>query len=620
MKFLPTTKDELKKLDWDQPDIILISGDSYIDSPFIGIAVIGRYLVRHGFKVAIIAQPDISSERDIMRLGEPKLFWGVSGGSVDSMVANYTASKKKRKSDDFTPGGINNRRPDRAVIVYSNLIRKYFKHTRPIVLGGIEASLRRVAHYDYWSDKIRKSILFDAKADALVYGMGEKTTLQLAEAFRQDKDWRKTDGVCFISSDPPDGYIKLPSFDDVTRSKSKFTAMFHAFYKNNDSITARGLCQKTDTRYLIQNPPGSYLSQQELDDVYETDFANEQHPYYRKFGDVKALETIRFSLATHRGCYGECNFCAIAVHQGQTVRWRSEQSIVNEAKQFNSHAKFKGIISDAGGPTANMYGFECSKKLSKGCCEDKRCLFPTLCPSMKPDHSQQMSLLKKLAAVEGVKKVFVASGIRYDLIIEDKRFGRKYLNQLVNRHTSGQLKVAPEHTDDSVLKLMGKPGAVALSKFNAMFSDAVSRSAEDRFLTYYLIAAHPGCTDEEMKRLKSYTARHLRINPEQVQIFTPLPSTYSALMYYTQQDPFTGKRIFVETDIKGKVRQKDILTGKPAPRKSARGKPAPRRPASGKPAPSKPTRGKPAPRRPASGKPAPRKPARSKPKARRSRR
>jgi len=568
MKFLPTTKEELKKLGWNQLDIILISGDSYIDSPFIGIAVIGRYLVKNGFKVGIIAQPDLESGKDITRLGEPKLFWGISGGSVDSMVANHTASKKKRNSDDFTPGGINNRRPDRAVIVYSNLIRKYFKNTKPIVLGGIEASLRRVAHYDYWSNKIRKSILFDAKADALVYGMGEKTILKLAVAFRQNKDWRKIRSICYISNDPQEDYLKLPSFDEVNKSKSKFTKMFHTFYKNNDPITAKGLYQKSDTRYLIQNPPENYLSQEEMDDVYEINYALEQHPYYQKQGNVKALETIRFSLATHRGCYGECNFCSIAVHQGQTVRWRSEQSVLNEAKKFNMHKNFRGIISDAGGPTANMYGFECTKKLKKGCCDDKRCLSPELCKTMRPDHSQQMSLLKKLSVVDGVKKVFIASGIRYDLILGDKKSGRKYLNQLVQKHTSGQLKIAPEHTDNKVLKLMGKPKTSELSKFNNMFCDAVANSPKDQYLTYYLIAAHPGCTEDEMKQLKAFSSQHLRINPEQVQIFTPLPSTYSALMYYTEKDPFTGKKIFVEKDINRKVRQKDILTRKPSKSRS----------------------------------------------------
>jgi len=568
MKFLPTTKDELKNLGWDQLDIILVSGDSYIDSPYIGTAIIGRYLINNGYRVGIIAQPGLSSSRDIKRLGEPKLFWGVSGGSVDSMVANYTASKKKRRSDDFTPGGLNNRRPDRAVIVYSNLIRKYFKNTQPIVLGGIEASLRRVAHYDYWSNKIRKPILFDAKADALVYGMGEKTILKLATAFKQNRDWRKINSLCYISNDPPKDFIQLPSFDEVTGSKSKFTQMFHTFYKNNDPLTAKGLYQKTDTRYLIQNRPEKYLTQSEMDKIYEMEFSLEQHPYYENFGKVKALETIRFSLSTHRGCYGECNFCAISVHQGQTVQWRSEKSIIKEAKRFNSFEKFKGIISDAGGPTANMYGFECKKKLKKGCCDDKCCVFPTLCPLMKPDHSYQMNLLNKIAAVKGVKKVFIGSGIRYDLIIEDKIFGRKYLNQLVNKHTSGQLKIAPEHTDNAVLKLMGKPSTASLSQFNKMFSDAVSHYKKNQFLTYYLIAAHPGCTIDKMKALKSYTSKQLKINPEQVQIFTPLPSTYSALMYYTEKDPFTGKKIFVEKDTNRKKKQKDILTYKPSYKKS----------------------------------------------------
>ncbi len=562
MQFLPTTKAELEKLGWEKLDIVLVSGDSYIDSPYIGIAVIGKYLVKNGFRVGIIAQPDIYSEQDITRLGEPELFWGVSSGSVDSMVANYTASKKRRKSDDFTPGGINNKRPDRAVIVYSNLIRKHFKNTKPIVLGGIEASLRRVAHYDYWSDKLRKSILFDSKADALVYGMGEKTVVQLAEAFKEDRDWHAIRSICYISNNPPEKYIELPSFDAVKKSKHMFTSMFHIFYMNNDPKTAKGLTQKTDTRYLIQNPPEKYLTQAEMDDIYDTEFALEQHPYYQKQGKAKALDTIRFSLSTHRGCYGECNFCAIAVHQGQTIQWRSEQSIVNEAKSFKNHPKFKGIISDAGGPTANMYGFECRKKLKKGCCEDKRCVFPDLCTAMKPDHSPQMNLLQKLNGIDGVKKVFVASGIRYDLILEDKKYGKAYLNQLVNRHTSGQLKVAPEHTDDYVLKLMGKPDKTSLSQFGEMFSKAVSKDKKDQFLTYYLIAAHPGCTDGEMRKLKTYTSKHLRINPEQVQIFTPLPSTYSALMYYTGKDPFTGRDIYVEREINKKQKQKDIVTSK----------------------------------------------------------
>ncbi len=443
MKYLPVTKDELKQLNWDSLDIILVSGDSYIDSPYSGTALIGRYLTKNGFRVGIIPQPDLHSGVDITSLGEPNLFWGVSGGTVDSMVANYTASKKRRKSDDFTPGGINNKRPDRAVIVYSNLIRKHFKHTKPIVLGGIEASLRRVAHYDFWTNKLRKSILFDAKADMLVYGMAEKTIVQVAHAMRQKKSWQEINGLCYISNEVPENYKELPSFDEVQKSKAKFTKMFHLFYNNNDPITAFGLAQKTDTRFLIQNKPANHLSQKELDNIFDMDFSLDAHPSHSKDGKVKALDTIKFSLTTHRGCYGECNFCAIAVHQGQTVNWRSEKSILKEAKKFTKHKSFKGIISDAGGPTANMYGFECAKKIKKGCCENKRCISPVVCKSLKPTHGSQINLLNNIQNIDGVKKVFIASGIRYDMIVNDKQFGQKYVNSLVKKHTSGQLKVAP---------------------------------------------------------------------------------------------------------------------------------------------------------------------------------
>lgn len=562
MEFLPVTKDELKTLKWDSLDIILVSGDSYIDSPYNGTALIGRYLAKNGFRVGIIPQPDVHSDIDITRLGEPNLFWGISGGTVDSMVANYTASKKRRKSDDFTPGGINNKRPDRAVIVYSNLIRKYFKNTKPIVLGGIEASLRRIAHYDFWSNKLRKSILFDAKADMLVYGMGEKTILQVAHALKQKKNWQKINGLCYISNEIPENYKELPSFEEVQKTKAQFTRMFHLFYVNNDPITAFGLAQKTDTRYLIQNKPANHLSQKELDNIYDMDFVLDAHPSHTKYGKVKALETIKFSLTTHRGCYGECNFCSIAVHQGQTVNWRSEKSILKEVKKFTRHKTFKGIISDAGGPTANMYGFECNKKLAKGCCDNKRCIFPTICKLMKPDHSHQINLLNKIQNINGVKKVFIASGIRYDMVVSDKNFGQKYVNNLVQKHTSGQLKVAPEHTDNKILQLMGKPDQSSLKKFHQMFENAASHSDKKQFLTYYLIAAHPGCTDYEMKNLKEFTSKNLKINPEQVQIFTPLPSTYSALMYYTEQNPFNGSKIFVEKDTNKKIKQKDILTQK----------------------------------------------------------
>jgi len=557
--FLPTTQKELLALGWDKLDIILVSGDSYIDSPFIGMALIGKLLHRAGYRVGIIAQPDVNSEQDITRLGEPTLFWGVTGGSVDSMVANYTATRRRRKADDYTPGGQNNRRPDRAVIVYSNLIRRHFKQAAPIVLGGLEASLRRIAHYDFWSDRVRKSILFDAKANYLVYGMGEQATLALAANLKRGTKPHDIPGVCYICAEKPAGFIELPDFDTTASDPTAFTEMFHTFYRNNDPLTAKGLAQKQDTRYLVQNPPAPTLSQEELDDYHDLDFEREQHPHYESQGAARALETIRFSLATHRGCYGECNFCSIAVHQGRTIQWRSERSLLNEARQLTRHPRFKGNISDVGGPTANMYGFECVKKLSHGGCRNKRCLFPTVCSDMKVDHGPQLQLLKKLRKLPGVKRVFVASGIRHDLVLADTKRGRAYLDEVISKYLSGQMKIAPEHVDDDQLRLMGKPGRKDLMRFKNMFDQSVKASGGYRYLTYYLIAAHPGCTEQQMRELHNFASRRLRIRPEQVQIFTPLPSTYSALMYHTEQDPFTGGPLFVEKDTAARQRQKNII-------------------------------------------------------------
>ncbi|MEE8391430.1 MAG: YgiQ family radical SAM protein, partial [Anaerolineae bacterium] len=480
--FLPTTKQELDKLGWKTLDVILVTGDAYVDSPFIGVAVIGKVLLNAGYRVGVIAQPDVHSDEDIVRLGEPELFWGVTGGSIDSMVANYTATKKKKKTDDLTPGGQNDRRPDRAVIVYTNLIRRFFKRTKPIVLGGVEASLRRIAHYDFWSDKIRRSILFDAKADVLVYGMGEKTVVSLAERLKVGREIQDLRGICYISKEKREDYVKLPSFEKVAGDKRAFVEMFHVFYRNNDPRTANGLCQKQDTRYLIQNPPASYLTQQELDEVYGMDFERDLHPFYRKQGGVKALETIRFSITTHRGCYGECNFCSITVHQGQTVRWRSQASIVGEARRLTEHSDFKGHIRDLAGPTANMYGFECQKKLRHGSCENKRCIYPQVCSQLKVDHRKQIALLKNLRQIRGVKKISVASGIRYDLLLADKKYGPKYLRDVVRHHVSGQMKVAPEHTKDHVLRRMGKPGQRSLLEFKDWFYRLTKAAGKNQFL------------------------------------------------------------------------------------------------------------------------------------------
>lgn len=564
--FLPTTKPEMEKLGWSQCDIILITGDAYIDCPQIGIALIGKLLVREGYKVGIIAQPDITGSADISRLGEPRLFWGVSGGCVDSMVANYTALKKFRRHDDYTPGGLNNHRPDRACIVYSNLIRRNFKHTVPIILGGIEASLRRITHYDYWSDKLRRPILFDAKADYLVYGMAEKTIVKLAESFLSGKSPRTLRSVGYIADSAPDSYLLLPAYQTVLRDKKSFIHMFHEFYRNSDPLTAYGLAQKVDARSIILNPPEFYLNQRELDDIYTLDFERNVHPFYARQGRVKALDTIRFSINSHRGCYGECHFCSIGVHEGRTVRWRSQGSIIQEAKRLTAHTDFRGTISDVGGPTANMYGFECQKKLISGTCTDRRCLYPEKCPRLPVHHDRMTRLLQELRKVPGIKHVFIGSGIRYDLVMADKKYGHSYLQNIARFHTSGQLKIAPEHSEKVVLEKMGKPAIDSLLGFKHQFDRFSQLAGKRQFLTYYFIAAHPGCSEEDMRMLKDFATRELRINPEQVQIFTPLPSTYSALMYYTEVDPFTLEKLTVEKTIRGKAAQKSILTSKTPPK------------------------------------------------------
>ena len=558
--FLPTTLKEVTKLGWSKLDIILVTGDTYIDSPFIGIAIIGKVLVDKGFRVGIIAQPDVDSEKDISRLGEPALFWGITGGCVDSMVANYTALNKRRKKDDYTPGGINNRRPDRAVIAYANLIRKYFKTTKPLVLGGIEASLRRIAHYDFKSNKIRRSTLFDAKADYLLSGMAHSSIIKFATALKNNTSPESLDGIAFISKNQKG--IPIPSFDEVKTDKNQFIKSFDIFYKNNDPLTAQQLCQRHNDRYLILNPPEPYSTTKELDHIHSLGFERDTHPYYKEKGSVRALETIRFSIPIHYGCYGECNFCAISVHQGQTVRYRSEKSIISEAKTIANLKDFKGYILDLGGPTANMYGFECKKKLSKGACHDKRCLFPKPCKSLKPDHSKQIQLIRKIEQIPGIKKVFINSGIRYDLILNDKKYGNEYLKKIVKDNVSGQMKVAPEHTAPHVLNLMGKQDIDFLLKFKNQFDTLSKKSGKKQFLTYYLIAAHPGCKINDMLDLKEFTSKKLNITPEQVQIFTPSPSTWSTLMYYTEINPFEIKPIFVEKNPVKKEKQKQIVTKK----------------------------------------------------------
>jgi len=563
--FLPTTRAELDELGWDQLDVILVTGDSYIDSPFMGVSVIGKVLQDAGFKVGVIAQPDYQTTTDITRLGEPRLFWGVTAGSIDSMVANYTATGRPRRADDYTPGGQNNKRPNRATLVYSNLIRRYFKDTVPIVLGGIEASLRRIAHYDYWEDSIRRSVLFDAKADYILYGMAEGAVLDLARMLEEGEDPTQLRGLCYIGKEIPLDFLELPSYETVTENKDAFIDMFHTFYRNNDPRSAKGLVQLHRDRYLVQNPPYPNLSQEELDKFYALDYERAQHPYYAQQGEVKALETIRFSIPTHRGCYGECNFCAIAIHEGRTVRWRSQDSILAEAQEIAHLPDFQGYIYDLSAPTANMYGFECPIKLRKGPCEGKNCLYPETCPTLPVDHRQQTELLRKLRQIDGVKKVFVGSGLRYDLVLADTEHGEDYLKELVQHHISGQLKVAPEHTQPDVLARMRKPDNGQLLEFKRRFDSLSEDVRKKQFLSYYLIAAYPGCTLGDMHALKRFASQELGVLPEQVQVFTPTPSTYASVMYYTEKDPFTGEQLFVEKNPAGKKTQKEIITGRNKP-------------------------------------------------------
>ena len=564
--FIPTTAREMQSLGWRQLDVILVSGDAYIDSPHIGVAVIGKALMNAGYRVGIIAQPDIHSDVDIGRLGEPALFWGVTAGCVDSMIANYTASAKRRHNDDMTPGGLNTKRPDRAVIIYSNLIRRHFKQPQPIVIGGIEASLRRISHYDAWTDSIRRSILFDAKADVLVYGMAEQSILGLADCFKRRQDFRSIRGICYISrqlpeasADFPGPDIELPDHDCVSRDQDRFSRMFKIFYRNADPLTGRRLVQRQDTRYLVHNPARLPLSVEALDRIYELPYARDVHPFYKKQGRVAALETIRFSLVTHRGCYGECRFCAITVHQGRHVVSRSGASLLREAAAFTAHPDFNGIIADVGGPTANMYGFDCDRKRMRGACRDRGCIYPKVCTHLPVNHGRQIRLLKALRSLPGVRKVIIGSGIRYDLIMSDSNKGAHYLAEILRHHVSGQLKIAPEHCQDSILKLMGKPDRVCLQEFMALFEALCPGGPRKSFLTYYLMAAHPGCTLEDMQKLRSFALRTLRLLPEQVQIFTPAPSTYATLMYYTETDPFSGQKIFVEKRVAYKQKQKTML-------------------------------------------------------------
>jgi uncharacterized radical SAM protein YgiQ len=562
--FIPTTINEYKKLNWKSLDVILVTGDCYIDSPYVGIAVIGKYLIQHGYKIGIISQPSLNIDTDILRLGLPNLFWGVTAGAMDSMVSNYTALKKKRKYDVLTVNRINNKRPDRATIRYVNLIKQCSKNILntkkpPIIIGGIEASLRRLAHYDYWDNSVRRSILLDSKADVLVYGEGEKTILEIANAYKNHQDIKHIRGICYVSNSVENlDYIELPSYQEVVYDKIKFKEMFNTFYQNTDPINANGLIQKFENKYVIQNPPNYYLEGKELDLVYELDYENDTHPIHKSEGKVIGLETTKNSIITHRGCFGECNFCAIAIHQGRKIRSRSKESIIREATKLTSHKYFKGNINDLGGASSNMYMMECRKQNQFGSCKNKRCLSPIPCKSMNICHSKHLLLIKEIKKINKINNVFVNSGLRYDLIQYDKKSGKDFFEYIVLHCTSGQMKIAPEHTENSVLQAMAKPSANLLKFINDFYSIA-KKLKKKQFLTYYLIAGHPICSEKEMQKMKTFFSKELKVIPEQIQIFTPTPSTYSTMMYYCELDYKTNNKIFVEKSLQKLRKQKEIF-------------------------------------------------------------
>ena len=555
--FLPISRQEVEKLGWDYIDVILISGDAYIDSPFSGIAVIGKYLLKHGFRVAVISQPDIDCDKDITMFGEPRLFWGISAGCVDSMVANYTSSGKPRKQCDFTPNGINNKRPDRASIVYTTLIRRYFKNTKPIVLGGIEASLRRIAHYDFKTDKVRRSILFDAKADYIIYGMGELPVLELAKALDNNESVENIKGLCFISKDKVSNAVEMPSFEEVCTDKRAFYNMFKIFYNNSEAVSGKRLMQKTGDRYLIQNPP-AYYDDNILDEISDIEYERAVHPQIK--GKVKAIDTIKTSIISHRGCFGGCSFCAIAVHQGRRVVSRSAASIEKEVKSMLSKKWFSGTITDIGGPTGNMYMMKCKKMEKLGACTHKHCLYSEVCNGMNTNHAPLLNMLESIKNIKGVKNLFATSGIRADLAVKDKENGKRYISEIAKNYVSGQLKMAPESADLKVLKAMKKPDNSSFLEFCSLYKNYSKKYNKNQYISCYFIAAHPAESEKEAYNTRKFIEKNLDFNPEQVQIFTPTPSTWATCAYYTGLDE-DGNNIYVEKSLSKKEKYKSIIMG-----------------------------------------------------------
>ena len=627
--FLPINAAEMADLGWDAPDFVYVTGDAYVDHPSFGVSIISRVLEDAGFRVAILSQPDYKSADAFRTFGRPRLGFLVTAGNIDSMVAHYTVSKKKRTYDYYSAGGKMGARPDRATIVYSNRIREAYGDI-PIILGGLEASLRRFAHYDYWEDRVRRSLLIDSRADILTYGMGEKILVRLAQLLDKGvpiKKIRDVRGTVWVGK--PEDTVHFPvaatfDYNELKTDKAAYARAFGVQYKNQDSITGKAICELYDGKMLVQNPPMPPLEREELDHVYALPYTRTYHPSYQKDGGVPGIEEVRFSVTHNRGCFGSCNFCALAFHQGRTVRSRSIESCVEEAKKITQMPDFKGYIHDVGGPTANFRAPACQKQLTDGVCPGRKCLAPKPCPNLQVDHTEYIELLQAIEALPRIKKVFIRSGIRFDYLLLDK--DDAFFKKLVKDHVSGQLKVAPEHCSSPVLRAMGKPDFTVYEQFRDKYFDLCAACGKEQYLVPYLMSSHPGSTLGDAVELALCLKRH-HYAPEQVQDYYPTPGTASTVMYYTGINPLDGKSVYVATDYHEKQLQRALLQynrpenaplvrealikagredligysaeclvrpagGANQTRKPAQGKPPQGKPAQGRPTQGKPTQGK----------------------------
>lgn len=557
--FLITERAEMEARGWAELDFVLITGDAYVDHPSFAGSVIGRLLEHHGYRVGLIAQPDWQDVNAFKVLGKPRLASLVTAGNLDSMLNKFTAAKKFRHNDDYSPGGESGHRPDRATLVYVNRMREAFRDV-PVIIGGIEASLRRFAHYDYWSDTVRRSLLVDSKADVLIYGMGEKQILELAKALDENRlieQLPTIKGICYMSKTLPEGKIKeCPSYEIVKEDKKQFAEAFRIQYYEQDPFIGKTVAQLHGDRYVIQNSPALPLTQAEMDEVYSLPFTRRWHPRYDAKGGVPALREVQFSLVSHRGCFGSCSFCAITSHQGRIIQNRSHESLIAEAERMIAMPDFKGYIHDVGGPTANFRHTACEKQGTKGACPGKNCAAPHACENLDTSHDDYLAILRKLRKLKGVKKVFVRSGLRYDYVLEDNN--REFVKELCEHHVSGQLKVAPEHVSEAVTEIMGKADKTVFLKFKDWFETANRQLGKKQFLVPYFMSSHPGCTLADAVELAEFL-RDQKMTPEQVQDFIPTPGSLSTAMYYTGINPLTGEAVYVAKKGRDKAMQRALM-------------------------------------------------------------